>query len=312
MCHRSDLQGIALKLIFLSLIEFARPLVLAWPLLLVSKEALLLVQAREDTQAGVAKPVDMYTAISQMVKPVLLLLIVYQVTSILSLLTGSGYFFGVTGILLLIFQSSDAMLKPHVPMIAEQIAPFLDLVDKIHHLETKFLGTPGSLSETSTGPQIPSPNVRPKTQRELVEQTKASKHSRDGIFNPPEFQNKISFSANKSGITTACVTSQATGLSQAMSGFYTPLVQLVTSIASSDPDTVCLGETNNINQNMCAGIEDDGSCTVNSSISSEAGEEHVEFIGSELYGSTDYTENIATRAGDIDLLGLRRRKRHDS
>lgn len=157
--YRTDLQNIALKLLFLSLIEIARPLVLAWPLLLVLKEALVLTRALESA------PGDRNVIASglALVKPLMLLFIVYQITGVLALLSGSGYFFALLGAFILLFQSSDAILKPYVPLIAEHLSPLVAFVDTLHQIESKITGSERYQSNSNA----PGRTV-PTAQRDLL------------------------------------------------------------------------------------------------------------------------------------------------
>lgn len=156
-----------MKLIFLSFVEIARPLVLAWPLMSVMREAMLLVQAIDERKANSRRPADIAMSVIHICKALLLLIIVYQATSLLSLLAGSGYMFGVIGVAIMILQSSDALLKPNAAVIAEHLAPVMGIIDQVHKMETKFVGQ-FSNTEVSSAPPVVA--AVPLTQRQLLEQ----------------------------------------------------------------------------------------------------------------------------------------------
>jgi hypothetical protein len=121
---------------------------LAYPLWKLLWEVVAIVHSIEEKRGVKARE------ILQIAKSVVLLLLIFQAIQLLNAFNGMGYVCGCIGMGLLVFQSSDAMLKTYSPQLAENMAKVVVLVEAVRSLESRFTSN-RSFSLPSSG------NLRP-------------------------------------------------------------------------------------------------------------------------------------------------------
>jgi hypothetical protein len=107
----------------------------AYPLWKLLWEVVTIVRSIEENRGVKAREV------LQIAKSIVMLLLIFQAIQLLNALSGMGYVCGSVGMGLLVFQSSDALLKTYSPQLAENMAKVVMLVDAVHSLETRFTST---------------------------------------------------------------------------------------------------------------------------------------------------------------------------
>ena len=152
--HQRALSNIGGKLCMLGLVEaVGRPIVMLYPLFLVTQEALKIASEIE------VKKYISVKSIMQIAKMLAMLLGVVQLSGILSMYTGLGYTCLAIGCAALFISSNDDLTKSAVPVLAPHMANINLFMDRLYQLESvavsafsgtiNFNSTPASSSSSS-------------------------------------------------------------------------------------------------------------------------------------------------------------------
>lgn len=161
--NKRALTNIGGKLICLGLVEIVgRPIIMLYPLYLVSQEILQIV-------SDIQLPKESSTKVSlksivNLIKAIVMLYASLQILGVLSMYSGLGYSCLVIGIVSCVISTKEDLIKLTSPIISQYLKQFESLFDKLYIIEANFLSSLSNTlnleSSVSSSPSSSS-NVQP-------------------------------------------------------------------------------------------------------------------------------------------------------
>jgi hypothetical protein len=138
--NKRALSNIGGKLVCLGLVEIVgRPIIMLYPLYLVSQEVLQIVSDIQTPKEGNNKV--SIKSIVNLIKAMVMLYASLQVLGVLAMYSGLGYSCLILGIVSCVISTKEDLIKIASPIISQYLKQFEALFDKLYKIETNVLSS---------------------------------------------------------------------------------------------------------------------------------------------------------------------------